>query len=333
MIANAETSADLLCHRCGYDLRAHPQNGKCPECGTSVAESRQIAAIPPRPAWRDSDPRWRRRMLSGIWILIFLPLVAFLQASGLDSRIRVPGFFEIRGTIRTLDDTLLFNWGPLYQSMVFCIGVVLLFSNERKRRSSPLDWTRRWGVFGSYLAFLLSVAPILRFSALVLAGIASLFLSMPLKYQPAVTQLFVHLSYGYLRYGPSPKVISSVAVLPALSSILILLACVPLLNALRSSGPKWAAASLLAVLALLALWNLSQVGGFCLGFSSMTLQQVYFSPVASLAVYFQPAMLPYPDLTAVYLFEAEKWCIVLTIAMWLSIAQFLTWRQSKAARP
>ena len=68
------TSADLPCHRCGYDLRAHPPDGQCPECGASVAESRRLAAIPLRPAWRDSDPRWRRRILAGAWVLVLLPL-------------------------------------------------------------------------------------------------------------------------------------------------------------------------------------------------------------------------------------------------------------------
>src|SRR5438552_17552649 len=74
-----EMSVDVPCHCCGYDLRAHPQDGKCPECGASVAEARRVAAIPRRPAWRDSDPRWRRRMLAGAWILVLLPLMDALQ--------------------------------------------------------------------------------------------------------------------------------------------------------------------------------------------------------------------------------------------------------------
>ena len=74
-----QTSSDLPCHLCGYDLRAHPQDGRCPECGAPVAESRRVAAIPRRPAWRDSDPRWRRRMLAGTWVLVLLPLMDALQ--------------------------------------------------------------------------------------------------------------------------------------------------------------------------------------------------------------------------------------------------------------
>src|SRR5687767_4909310 len=70
-----ETSADLVCRVCGYNLCAHPDDGKCPECGESVAESRRWAAVPRRPKWRDSDPRWLRRMLVGTWSLVLLLLM------------------------------------------------------------------------------------------------------------------------------------------------------------------------------------------------------------------------------------------------------------------
>src|SRR3954454_2572466 len=102
-----EKSAELPCHGCGYDLRAHPEDGKCPECGESVAESRRLAAIPRRPAWRDSDPRWRRRMVAGTWILLLMPLLAALQAFEWASSVPVPSVFNFRGTVRTLDDTLV----------------------------------------------------------------------------------------------------------------------------------------------------------------------------------------------------------------------------------
>src|SRR5436189_5929114 len=103
----AEMPADLPCHCCGYDLRAHPPDGKCPECGASVAESRRLAAIPHRPAWRDSDPRWRGRLLAGAWVLVLLPLMETLRAFGWDSKLPVPALFEFRGAVRTLDDTLV----------------------------------------------------------------------------------------------------------------------------------------------------------------------------------------------------------------------------------
>src|SRR5258708_39251522 len=94
---------------------------------------------------------------------------------------------------------------PVYPLLVFCIGVVLLFSKERGRRGDRLDWTRRWGVLCSYVVLLLSAAQVLFIAALVLAGVTALFLSMPLKYQPPVTPLFVQLSTAYPRYGAFTK--------------------------------------------------------------------------------------------------------------------------------
>src|SRR4051794_41742296 len=93
----AVMSAELSCDRCGYDLRAHPEDGKCPECEASVAESRRIAAIPRRPAWRDSDPRWRRRILAGAWLLVLLPLMDLFKAFKWTSKLSVPAIFEVGG--------------------------------------------------------------------------------------------------------------------------------------------------------------------------------------------------------------------------------------------
>src|SRR5215210_1813719 len=85
-----EMSVGLPCHVCGYDLRAHPPDGQCPECQASVTESRRVAAIPRRPAWRDSDPRWRRRVLAGAWLLVLLPLMEALRALDWLSAVPVP---------------------------------------------------------------------------------------------------------------------------------------------------------------------------------------------------------------------------------------------------
>src|SRR5687768_567204 len=178
-----QASVDLPCHLCGYDLRVHPQDGVCPECGASVAESRRVAAVPLRPAWRDSDPRWRRRVLAGVWILVLLPLMDVLEISGWTSRVPVPTVVDYRGTVRTLGDTLV-AYPNVYQPLVFCIGVVLLFSKERGRRRGQLDWTRRWGVGCSYVVLLLSATQFLFIVALVTLGIAAVFQSIPLKFQP-----------------------------------------------------------------------------------------------------------------------------------------------------
>jgi hypothetical protein len=335
-ISTGEISAALPCHKCGYDLRAHPADGKCPECGASVAEALREAAIPRRPAWRDSDPRWRRRMLAGAWVLVLLPIMDFLMTFGLASSIPVPSVFD---AVRTLDETFLHSV-MVYKSSVFCIGVVLLFSKERGRRCAPLDWTRRWGVICSYTVALLSAANILVLPALVLAGIAAIFLSMPPKYQPQVTQLFVDLSYAWLRYGPYPKDIS-VVVLATFSSITILLACVSLYNALRSGGPKLLARILLIPLALFAALHIGQAGWYCLGLSGQSPTTLYY-----MGVYFRPELLAryiaagskvwgIPGILSIsvsmgdFAVEALKWCMIFAIAVWLSIAQVSAWRHGK----
>src|SRR5690348_10128355 len=120
-----ETSADLRCHRCGYDLRAHPEDAKCPECGESVAESRRLALIPRRPARRASDPRWRRRLLAGAWVLALMPIIDVLQGLGWASDMPVPSLFP--PAVGTLGHTFLYG-SRTDQPLLFCIGVVLLFS-------------------------------------------------------------------------------------------------------------------------------------------------------------------------------------------------------------
>ncbi|GEM_PF-6012292 len=332
-----EISAQLLCHLCGYDLRAHPPDGKCPECGSSVAESRRVAAIPRRPAWRDSDPRWRRHMLAGTWVLLLLPLLGVLQGLGWASRVPVPNLFA-RFTIDTLDGALVCSFG-VYPALVFCMGVVLLFSKERGRRQSKLDWTRRWGILCSYVVLLLSAVEVFSIASLILLGVAAVFLSMPLKYQPQVTQLFVDVSTTYLRHGPFPGDMAAV-VQVAFSSITILLACIPLFDALRSTGRKWMAAILLAPLALFSLLHLGQAGHFLAFPGATRIQDIY-----DYAVYFRPQLLVNPVFAGLatgwawnvprsveFGMEAAKWCIILTIAVWLSVAQLQAWRQRRKQR-
>jgi hypothetical protein len=275
-------------------------------------------------------------MLVGTWVLVLLPLVVVLKTFDWALAVPVPTVFDFRGTVRTLDDTLLCYWG-VYEPLAFCIGVVLLFSNERARRPGPLDWTRRWGVICSYVVSLLSAAQVLFIAALVLAGIAAVFHSMPLENQPRVTPWLVELSAAYLRYGPHPRDVS-VVVLSGVSSIAILLACAALFDALRSSGPKWLAVILLAPLALIALMHLAQAIRLGLGLTTATPTDQF-----RYAVYFSPAPLVQhiADLLTgvgarrmpiLLLVEAAKWCTVFVIAVWLSTAQLAAWWQRQRAR-
>ena len=275
-------------------------------------------------------------MLAGMWVLAFLPLIDVLNAFGWSASVPVPAILDPGNTVRPLNETLVW-WPGVYPPLVFCIGVVLLFSKERGRRRGRLDWTRRWGVICSYVVLLLSAVPVLFICSLVLAGISAIFMAMPLKYQPGVTHLFTELSTNYLRYGPYPKGIASV-VLVAFSSIAILLACVALLDALRSSGPKRPAAILLAPLALFALMYLGQAAGYRLSSGTTS------PDVLRYGIYFRPDLLAKgiadlpsgpnvsgPAFTP-FLGEAAKWCVVLGIAVWLSVAQLTARRRHRKAR-
>jgi hypothetical protein len=328
MEISTQLAVDLPCFRCGYDLRAHPPDGVCPECGASVAQSREVAKIPLRPAWRDSDPRWRRRILAGVWILLLMPLMEVLNARGWASSITVPALFEIRGAVRTLDDTL-FAYPSVYQPLIFCIGVVLLFSKERGRRRGRLDWTRRWGVICTYVTLLLSSAGVLFLCSLVMVGISALFINMPPKYAPRGVQILVNVSTTWLKHGPYPKT-SAGLVCIASSSIAVLFACIALYDALRSTGPKRLAMILLAPLALFSLLSLAQIAWVFLdpGGASTDIfyYHVYFrSPNPSYMT--PPGSMFIPDLV-----EAIKWCIILAIAIWLTLAQLAAWRQRKKPR-
>jgi hypothetical protein len=272
-------------------------------------------------------------MVAGMWVLVLLPLVDLLTVFGWAGSVRVPGVPFYGGGARVLNDTLL-CWPGVYQPLVFCIGMVLLFSKERGRHRNRLDWTRRWGVICSYVVLLLTAAPVLFICSLVLVGISALFLSMPLKYQPVVTPLFVQVSTTYLRYGPYPKGIAN-AVLVAFSSITILLACVAIFDALRSSGAKRPAALLLAPLALFALMYLGQDAGYCLSSGMSSPEIIHYG------VYFRPEILASgiadlptgPNVSGAqfpaFFGEAAKWCVVMAVAVWLSIAQLARLRRQK----
>jgi hypothetical protein len=274
-------------------------------------------------------------MLAGVWILALVPLMDVLKALGWASRVPVPNVFGFPGAVRTLDETLLCTMG-VYAPLAFCIGVVLLFARERGRRRGQFEWTRRWGVACSYIALLLSATSVLFLVALVSVGIAAVLQSMALKYQPAVTPWFVEISAAYLRYGPQPSDGSGVA-LVAFSSTAVLLACAPLYDALRSSGPKRLAAILVGSLAVFALWNVFRAGQYCLGFVGVMSSELF-----RYRIYFWPELLtaalaggqPAPGLSVsgaagAVVVEAIKWCIVLAIAVWLSVAQLAAWRKRR----
>lgn len=321
---------ELPCHRCGYDVRAQPADGICPECATSVEASRKMALIPRWPGWRDSDPRWRRRMVAGMWVLSAVPVLAVLQVFDLDMRIPVPTLFRAQLGSQTLDKTFL---DMVYTYLVFCIGVVLLFSKQRGRQAHRFDWTRRWGIMSSYIVLLLGVPQFLFITSLVLAGISALFIGMPYDYQPPVTEWFIGFSTASILYGPHPSVLASVA-LATFSSVVILLACVPLHRALRSSGLRVGAWFLLAPWVVGAIVGLHGAADTAVttapgGFNVPNRIVLYFFSPMDLArglrlLWNEPDA--WHTVGRIFLFELSKWMSCFAIAVWLSVAQMASWR-------
>ena len=238
----------LTCHRCDYDLREHVDADVCPECEASVTESKRIAAIPIRPAWRDSDPRWRRRVLFGIWILVLLQVLLWFEWNGWFSHIPVPSIWPGYVEFDSLDDTLA-TW--YWAAPVFCIGVVLLFAKERNRRRNRLEWTQRMGVFLTYCVALLVFVPTAFIFSLVAIGFAALFHTLPMEDQPAFTELMVTISAAFIGSGLHPTDASDVA-LPAFSAAVVILGCRTLYLAIISSGSRGLAITVIAPLMLVA---------------------------------------------------------------------------------
>ncbi len=161
------SAATFRCVACDYDLRSQPPGGVCPECATPVAESARIAALPDRPDWADSDPRWRRRLIAGLWVLAFLPVPGLLHmATPAYDPFAPYGFWDAYRDYYV--DSLLSMTAP---TLLFCVGAVLLFSRERGCRPRRLDAVRRHGALLPWLVLATWIAGSAGIGLLVWAGI------------------------------------------------------------------------------------------------------------------------------------------------------------------
>ena len=270
-------------------------------------------------------------MLAGAWVLAMIPLFQVLRQLGV--AYPLPALPGLRHAIETFDDTYLAMVDPL---PTFCIGAVLLFSRERGRRDGRLDWTRRWGVVSSYLMVLLGVIGFGPVTALVAVGIAALFYSLPIQYQPAIGPVLANAGAAYIYYVPFGTD-AAYFVLGATSAAVMLLACVPLYDALRSSGPRWLAIALLTPLGAAAAVQVFVAVASCFisgptpWFDAPLFAQFFFKPavVAALVARDSPPWLA-PRLPAdLGAYEFVKWLVCLLAAVWLTTAQLAALRSRR----
>ncbi len=102
----------------------------------------------------------------GLWVLLLIPLPAFLYELRLPYEQNAP--YSIRDAVRDWNQTYA---AMIYPTLAFVIGSVLLFARERGTRPRKLDRVRRWAVLASYLALLLGLASVAGVTFMVLSGI------------------------------------------------------------------------------------------------------------------------------------------------------------------
>ena len=269
-------------------------------------------------------------MIAGCWVLVFVPLMEALRGLGLAERVPVPSLPGFQKVVESLEDTFLAGgFLGTWTHLTFCVGVVLLFAHERGRWRSRLDWTRRWGVFGSYVVLLLGVTTYGFVTALVVINVAELFFSLPIEHQPAVSEFLADAGAAYIYYGPGDSVLPGAA-LVAISAAVVLLACIPLYNALRDVTTRPLAIALLMPLALSALVQIvfSVVHGIEHPLAwKFRVASFYFDPWL-LTTWVDGSGRAYEGYLSLPLkiVEAAKWLAIVVATVWLTVAQIMAWR-------
>ena len=324
-------AAALPCASCGYDLRAQPPDGVCPECGGSVAEAIRLAALPLRPAWADSDPRWRRRMLVGLWWLLLMPLPYVLQTAAGPPVPWAPSDFADFVDNWFMNSMLWF----VYPVLPPIVGLALVFAGERQvRRPCLTANARRVGLAATYVSFVVA--------CLSLVGVPMLVFSQIYEtlYPPGSPSLYAVARFVFDKVSlPSIWVTTFLTVLTTALAGVVLLDCLQRARRLKTAFLVRYAGSLLVILQFAiavgsmvkASWAYRLGGEMPMTFGFETLSD--FTTNSSLHPSYLGSFLKtqnFYELSALC-FEAAKYGLLLLVTLALSTAS-TTQRVDRTAR-
>jgi hypothetical protein len=194
----------------------------------------RVAALPERPEWMRSDKRWRRRVVTGMWVLVLLiPLPSILTVV-----LPPPEPFGPYTFTDAFRDWYLESYAPMiWAPVVFCVGTVLIFTRERGTRPRRLDRVRRWGRIGAWLLLPITLLAVSGITLLVISGIRNQ-LNRPLG-DPAFAAFARRFADTWSEWG--------FIAMQLLSAALVVLMGLVLRDCLRRCGSKGLARAMEAV--------------------------------------------------------------------------------------
>lgn len=149
---HADVAEDLLCGRCGYDLRGLDESQRCPECGAAIlpAESRRLLV--------HASPLWLRTLTRGLWWLelsfgLLLALAVLLVLGISEGIVRAFEGLPLAAILLTLGAATI-----AASALSGCIGLLLATTPEPAERLHPRRGAWRRRTRGATVALMLGVA-------------------------------------------------------------------------------------------------------------------------------------------------------------------------------